>query len=93
MNRSQEETSNDALHHMNRAEHSVHCIIIYPDLLTLRELYSNYIHKQIEENNQIVVINPFYETADSVKQVLSQKHNDGVDRVSKHENEKGSHNC
>ena len=41
-------------------------IIIYPDLDTLRKLYSNYILNQIEDNNEIVLINPFYETTDSV---------------------------
>ena len=41
-------------------------IIIYPDLDTLRKLYSNYILNQIEDNNEIVLINPFYETTESV---------------------------
>ncbi|HJT47795.1 MAG TPA: hypothetical protein VJ729_06395, partial [Nitrososphaeraceae archaeon] len=63
---------NDTLHHMNQAEYGAHYMIIYPDLDTLRELYSNYIHKQMKENNKIVLINPFYETTDSVRQVLSQ---------------------
>ena len=68
---------------MNQAEYGAHYIIIYPDLDTLMELYSNYVDKQIEENNEIVLINPFYETTNSVRQVLSQ----GLD-VSKHEREK-----
>jgi hypothetical protein len=63
---------NDALHNMSQAECGDHYMIIYPDLNTLRELYSNYAHKQIKENNEIVLINPFYETTDSVRQVLSQ---------------------
>ena len=41
---------NDAVHHMIQAEYGAHYMIIYPDLVTLRELYSNYIHKQIKEN-------------------------------------------
>ena len=72
---------NDALDHINQAEHGAHYIIIYPDLDTLRELYSNYVHKQIEENNEIVLINPFYETADSVRQVLSEGYDHGVDDI------------
>ena len=64
---------NDVLHHMSKAEHGAHYMIIYQDLDTLRELYSNYVHKQIKENNEIVIINPFYETTDSVRQVLSEK--------------------
>src|SRR5215212_7793855 len=78
----------DALDHMNKSEHGTHSIIIYPDLDILRELYSNYVHKQLEENNEIVLINPFYETADSVRQVLSEKYNDGMNDISKYENEK-----
>ena len=75
---------NDALSQINQAEYGAHHIIIYPDLSTLRELYSNYIKKQIEENNEMILINPFYETTDSVRQILSKK---GVN-VSKYEREK-----
>ena len=39
---------NDALSHMNEAEYGVHYIIIYPNLATIRQLYSSYIHKQIQ---------------------------------------------
>jgi MEDS: MEthanogen/methylotroph, DcmR Sensory domain len=78
---------NDALDHMNKAQHGDHSIIIYPDLHTLRELYSNYVHKQIEENNEIVLINPFYETTDSVRQVLSEKYDHRIDDISKYEKE------
>jgi hypothetical protein len=48
-------------------EYGAHLIIIYVDLDTLRELYSNYAHKQIKDNNEVVLINPFYETTDSVR--------------------------
>ncbi|MBV9666552.1 MAG: MEDS domain-containing protein [Nitrososphaeraceae archaeon] len=77
---------NDALHHLNQANYGSHLMIIYPDLDTLRELYSNYIHKQIEDNNEIVLVNPFYETADSVRRVLSEKFNHGMD-ATKYEEE------
>ncbi len=62
-----------ALELINQAGHGAHYMIIYPNLDTLRDLYSNYIGKQIEDNNEVVLINPFYETADSVRQVLSKK--------------------
>jgi MEDS: MEthanogen/methylotroph, DcmR Sensory domain len=78
---------NDALHQINRAQYGAHYIIIYPDLTTLREFYSCYIHKQIEENNEIVLINPFYETTDSVRQVLSEKYDHRIDDISKYEKE------
>ena len=63
---------NDALNHMNEAEYGTHYIIIYPNLDTIRRLYPNYIHKQIQENNEIVLVNPFYETTESIRQLLSQ---------------------
>ena len=78
---------NGALDEINQAKYGTHYMIIYPDLDTLRDLYSNYAHKQIQENNGIVLINPFYETTDSVRQVLSEKFNDGISNISKYEKE------
>src|SRR5919202_3889134 len=78
--------TDDVLHHMNQAEYGAHYMIIYPDLETLRELYSSYVQKQIEDNN-VVLVNPFYETTDSVKHTLSEKYNDGLNDVSKCEKE------
>ena len=77
---------NDALNHMNEADHGAHYLIIYPDLVTSRELYSNYTQKQIEWNNEIVLITPFYETTNSVRQMLSQ-YNHGMNDISKYEKE------
>jgi len=78
---------NDALHQLDQAEYGAHYMIIYPDLDTLRGLYSNYVHKRIQDNDEIVLINPFYETTDSVRHVLSEKYNNSTDDVSKHEKE------
>jgi hypothetical protein len=78
---------NDVLEQINQSEYGAHYIIIYPDLDALRELYSNYTQKQIEKNNEIVLINPFYETTNSVTQVLSKKYSNGMNDVSKHEKE------
>ena len=75
---------NDALSQINQAEYGAHYIITYSELYTLRELYSNYVKKQIGENNEMVLINPFYETTESVRQILSKN---GVN-VSKYEKEK-----
>ena len=77
---------NDALHHISQSEYGAHLMIVYPNLDTLRELYSEYTQKQIGENNEIVLVNPFYETSDSVRQVLSQYDHGGMD-VSKYERE------
>jgi hypothetical protein len=78
---------NDALEQINQAEYGAHYMIIYPDLDTLRELYSDYIYKQIEQNNEIVLVNPFYETTDSVRRVLSEKYNNDINNVMRHEKE------
>ena len=48
----------------------VHYLIIYKDLDTLRTFYTQYTKIQIEKNNEAVLINPFYETADSVRQFI-----------------------
>ena len=75
---------NHVISQINQAEYGSHYIVVYPDLFTLRELYSNYIKKQIEENNEMILINPFYETTDSVRQILSKNNVN----VSKYEKEK-----
>ena len=76
--------ANHALSQIDQAEYGAHYILVYPDLFILRELYSNYIKKQIEENNEMILINPFYETTDSVRQILSKRDIN----VSKYEREK-----
>jgi hypothetical protein len=77
---------NEAVNQIIQAEYCSHYLIVYPDLTTLREMYSQYIRRQIKNNsNEIILINPFYETTDSVRQVLSKN---GVN-VSKYEKEKG----
>jgi hypothetical protein len=78
---------NEAANQIIQAEYRSHYLIVYPDLTTLREMYSQYIQKQIKNNNnnEIILINPFYETTDSVRQILSKS---GVN-VSKYEKENG----
>jgi hypothetical protein len=44
---------------------------VYPDLITLREIYSRYVKFQLEDRNEIVLILPYYETTDMVRLVLS----------------------
>jgi len=76
---------NEVVNQIIQAEYCSHYLIVYPDLTTLREMYSKYIQKQINENNETILINPFYETTDSVRQILSKN---GIN-VSKYEKEKG----
>ncbi|HZA69484.1 MAG TPA: hypothetical protein VE548_07265 [Nitrososphaeraceae archaeon] len=42
------------------------------DLQTLREMYSRYTKYALYDGNEIVVILPFYETAEAVRRVLSE---------------------
>jgi hypothetical protein len=55
---------------MLKTDMGIHYIIIYKDLDILRKFYSQYTKIQIEKNNEVVMINPFYETVDSVRQFL-----------------------
>ncbi|HEY7079468.1 MAG TPA: MEDS domain-containing protein [Nitrososphaeraceae archaeon] len=75
----------EAVNQIIQAEFCSHYLIVYPDLTTLREMYSQYIQRQIKNNNEIILINPFYETTDSVRQILSKSRVN----VSKYEKEKG----
>lgn len=62
----------DAVNNLSEASYGIHCIIIYPDLKTFRIFYSQYIQRQLEVKNNIVLINPFYETISSVRRTLSK---------------------
>ena len=42
-----------------------------PDIQTLRKTYSRYVKSQLEDNNEIVLILPYYETANNVRKTLS----------------------
>jgi hypothetical protein len=50
------------LEQLKTAEYGSHYLIIYPDVTTLRELYTHYTKTQLEENHEIVVLIPYYET-------------------------------
>jgi hypothetical protein len=54
------------------ADYGQHWIIIYPDLTTLREFYTIYTKRQVEENNGCLLIAPYYETTNDVRQTLSK---------------------
>jgi hypothetical protein len=52
----------EAVNQIIQAEYGSHYLIVYPDLITLREMYSQYIQRQIKNNNnnnEIILINPF----------------------------------
>jgi MEDS: MEthanogen/methylotroph, DcmR Sensory domain len=57
---------------LRKSEIGSHFLIQYPDLPTFREMYSYYIKSALYGGNEIVVILPFYETADTVRRILSE---------------------
>jgi hypothetical protein len=58
------------LEQLRQAEYGAHYIIVYPDIMTLREIYSGYIKSQIEDNKEIVLILSYYETVDNLRNFL-----------------------
>jgi hypothetical protein len=69
--------SNDVLKQLRKAEYGAHYIIVYYDLMTLRQIYLRYIKTQLEDNNELVLILPYYETTETVRSVLSGENNSG----------------
>ena len=45
--------------------------MVFPDLMTLRGVYSHYTKMQLEDNNELVLILPYYETTEMVRLILS----------------------
>jgi hypothetical protein len=60
-----------------------HYAIIYPDLPTLREMYSQYIKIVLSNGNEIVMILPFLETVYNVRRILTV--NSAIINVRKYE--------
>lgn len=46
-------------------------MLVYPDLHTFRRIYSQFTKAQLDDNG-VVMLFPYHETTDSVRQVLSQ---------------------
>src|SRR5919202_2923929 len=84
--------SNDVLKQLRQAEFGAHYIIVYPDMMTLRQIYSRYIKAQIEDDNEIILMLPYYETTEMVRSILSGENNknsigDNIIDVRKYEKE------
>ena len=63
--------SSEGLASLKEAPTGTHCLMVYPDLMTLRGMYSHYAKTQLKDNNEIVLILPYYETTDMVRLTLS----------------------
>jgi hypothetical protein len=60
-----------AAQELHKSEFGSHFLVIYHDLDTFRELYSQYAKAALKDN-EIVVILPFYETVNNVRSILSE---------------------
>ena len=60
-----------------------HHLIVYPDLNTVRKVYSHYINDALNVKNETVIVLPFFETTDTVRRTLRESEFD-ID-VTKHE--------
>lgn len=56
----------EALDSIKESQAGTHYLMVYPDLVTLRAIYLQYTKIQLEYNNEIVLILPYYETSDTV---------------------------
>ncbi len=57
---------------ISKSDYGIHSLVVYEDLVRLREFYFQYVRKGIEERNEVIQLAPFYETEDSVRKVLSE---------------------
>jgi hypothetical protein len=57
---------------ISESDYGTHTLIVYPNLDILREFYSYYVKKRVEERNEVIQLAPFYETEDSVRKSLSE---------------------
>ena len=64
---------NEAVDALKQSQPGTHCLMVYPDITTLRAIYSLYTKILLEDNNEIVLILPYYETTGMVRSVLSGK--------------------
>jgi hypothetical protein len=62
---------NEALDALKESRAGTHCLMVYSDLQSLRAIYSNYVKIQLKDNNEIVLILPYYETPGMIRLVLS----------------------
>jgi hypothetical protein len=76
----------DAVSQITHSRYGSHFIVVYPDLKSLRRLYVQLIKQHIEENNDIVLFLPFYETTDAVRHLLLRNKINAI----KYENEEES---
>lgn len=76
----------EAVDTLLESSYGMHALVVYSDTITLREFYSLYSKKSIEEKNELLLLAPFYQTVDSIRETLSEGHKSiDVDKFEKEE--------
>jgi hypothetical protein len=65
-------TAIEILEELKAANFGSHYLVAYPNLDTLRKVYTSYVKTALYERNEIVIILPFFETVDSVRRILTE---------------------
>ena len=78
MNPDKYESSNRGVRHVLNSLLSTkigaHTILVYPDLMSIREVYTNYISVNEKRGSELFVILPYYETVENVRNnIVSNK--------------------
>ena len=79
-------TAIEILEELKGAKFGSHYLVEYPNLDTLRKVYTSYVKTALYERNEILIILPFFETVETVRKTLSDEDNTNID-VRKYEKE------
>lgn len=82
MNPDKYESSNRGVRHMLNSllstEIGAHTVLVYPDLMSIREVYTKYISVNENKGTELFVILPYYETVENLRNnIVSNKNNFG----------------
>jgi hypothetical protein len=84
MNPNKCESSNNGVHHVLNSLLSTgigtHTVLVYPDLKTIREVYTNYISANGKKKSELFVILPYYETVENVRNNIESNKNTPISR-------------
>jgi hypothetical protein len=84
MNPDKCESSNNGVHHVLNSLLSTgigtHTVLVYPDLKTIREVYTNYISANGKKKSELFVILPYYETVENVRNNIESNKNTSISR-------------
>lgn len=60
----------DIVDNLQSIDYGEHVLLVYPDIMTFRSIYSSFVKTELQDKNNALVILPFYETLDSVRVTL-----------------------